>query len=253
MKAWRHRRAVCPGAMFGLILLALPSAYAQDARRDMLSGARCADAARDQLRGWSAALDRAIAEPPDPLGDRAARVPTGVMGVWVRMAVDPGGEVVLERVTAAEIETHHFGPTCEPVLSRATRPVAEGAFTDRDLAARLAQGDTGVILVWSPHMPLSVDQYAVLAVVTKELGLSLVTVLDPGADVDYARRAAAERQLPSSATQPIGGIELAFRGMTTHAPSVQVFADGRLKGRILYGYRSHDAARLAITEVLRAP
>ena len=57
--------------------------------------------------------------------------------------------------------------------------------------------------------------------------------------------------MPSSAAQPIGGIELAYRGMTTHAPSVQVFADGKLKGRVLYGYRSHDAARLAITEVLR--
>jgi len=251
MIARRHGRARYPAAVLGLTLLAVSSPNAQDARRDMLSGARCADAARDQLREWSAALDRAIAEPPDPLGDRAARVPTGALGVWVRLTMDPAGEVMLERVTAADLESRRFGPSCEPILSRATRPVVEGVFTDRDLAARLAQGDTGVILVWSPHMPLSVDQYGVLAAVTKELGLSLVTVLDPGADVDYARRVAAERQLPSSATQPIGGIELAFRGVTTHAPSVQVFAGGTLNGRVLYGYRSHDAARLAITEVLR--
>jgi hypothetical protein len=238
--------------MIGLSLVVPVAAAARaHAAPDIVEGARCADAARQQLRTWSARLDSSIADPPGPLGDRTVRMPTGTTGRWVGLTMNPAGEVVLEQVTATDLETRRFGSACEPIISRATRPAVEGAFTDGDLAARLAQGDAGVILVWSPHMPLSVDQYRVLTAVTRALNLSLVAVLDPGADVDYARRVAAERQMPASAARPSGGIELAYRGMTTHAPSVQVFAEGQLKGRVLYGYRSHDAARLAIAEVLR--
>ena len=234
----------------GVAAAVLP-VHEQVASGDLLAGARCADAVRTQLRDWSAVLDHAIVEPPGPIGDRSLRIPTTTLGLWVRMTVDPAGEVELIHLRADEAALLRFGPSCSP------QPVQAGdqmrlqrGFSDRDLAARLAKGDSGVILVWSPHMPLSVDQYGVLVDVTKELGLSLIAVLDPGANVDYARRVAAERLMPASAAQPIGGIELEFRGMTTHAPSVLVFADGKLKGRVLYGYRSHDAARLAITEVL---
>jgi hypothetical protein len=237
--------------VLGLALPIAAFARGQDPPRDMLEGTRCANAARQQLRIWSAALELSVTDPPGPFDDRTFRIPTRTPGLWVRLTMTPAGDVVMERVTATNLESRRFGPTCEPIVTHAVRPAVEGAFTDGDLAARLARRDSGVILVWSPHMPLSVDQYGVLAAVTKELSLSLVAVLDPGADVEFARRVAAERQMPASAVQPIGGIELAFRGMTTHAPSAQVFAEGKLKGRVLYGYRSHEAARLAIAEVLR--
>ena len=245
--------------MIGTALLALGvavsaalPAHGQVASDDLLAGARCADAVRTQLRDWSVVLDHAIVEPPGPTGDRSLRVPTATLGLWVRLTLDPAGEVELLQVRDGGATLFRFGPSCTTQLvADADEMRLQAAFSDRDLAARLAQGDSGVILMWSPHMPLSVDQYGVLVAVTKDLGLSLVTLLDPGADVDYARRVAAERDMPSSDAQPIGGIELAYRGMTTHAPSVQVFAGGKLKGRVLYGYRSHDAARLAITEVLR--
>lgn len=235
----------------GVAVSALLPASGQVAPGDLLAAARCAEAARAQLRDWSAALDRAIPEAPGPTGDRALRMPTGTLGLWVRLTVDPAGEVALLHVGDGAARSLTFGPSCQPIVAEVDRRPTPGAFSDPDLAARLATGDSGVILVWSPHMPLSVDQYDVLATVTKELGLSLVAVLDPGADVDYARRVAAERHLPASAAQPLESTELAYRGMTTHAPSVHVFANGKLKGRVLHGYRSHDAARLAITEVLR--
>jgi hypothetical protein len=231
---------------------ALVSPAREQGATGMLAGARCGPEARMQLREWSALVDYPILEPTGPTGDRSMRMPTGTLGLWVRLTVQPAGEVSLQRVSEQEVLTLSFGSTCESSIARAGRLPIQGAFSDRDLAARVAQGDPGVILVWSPHMPLSVDQYGVLAAVTTELGISLVVVLDVGADVDYARRVAVERLLPSSAARPIGGVELAFRGLTTHAPSLQVFADGKLKGRVLYGYRGHAAARLAIEEVLQA-
>ena len=234
----------------GVAVSVLP-AHGQVASGDLLAGARCADAARILLRDWSAVLDHTIVEPSSPTGDRSIRMPTTTLGLWVRLTVDQAGDVELIQVRDSVATSLTFGPSCTRLPEERHETRLQQGLSDRDLAARLAKGDSGVILVWSPHMPLSVDQYDVLVGVTKELGLSLIAVLDPGANVDYARRVASERQMPSSAAQSIGGIELAYRGMTTHAPSVQVFADGKLKGRVLYGYRSHDAARLAITAVLR--
>ena len=81
---------------------------------------------------------------------------------------------------------------------------------------------------------------------------SLETFPNPSADRDYAARVIAERGLPSDAARPLGGIELAFRGMTTHTPSLQVFAGGRLVGPVLFGYRSAAALRIALEDTLAA-
>ncbi|MCC7033931.1 MAG: hypothetical protein IT179_14000 [Acidobacteria bacterium] len=238
--------------LLALALSIAVSAGAQEgAVRAMLDGARCADAARRQLAAWDANLDSALADPPGPEGTRGVRAPTGTLGVWVQVLVEPGGAVSLARVSATGRERFELGSACEARTTSERVPAGAGVgLTDDALASRLARGDAGVILVWSPHMPLSVDQYSVLAEVTREMGLALVAVLDPAADAAYAQRVAGERGLPEAALQPLGGIELAFRGMTTHAPSVQAFSGGRLVGPVLYGYRAADTARLAIRGVL---
>lgn len=239
-------------AAIAMALSVTAPAMAQgDVARALLAGASCADATRRQLDSWGAGIDRALTDPPEAEGTRAVRMPTGALGVWVRLSVKPSGDVWLERVSAARRESVRFGSGCEPLTdSEMARATPGDGFTDDALASRLKRGDSGVILVWSPHMPLSVDQYAVLASVTSDLDMALVVALDPSADADYARRVARERGLPATTLLPLDGIELAFRGMTTHAPSVQVFAKGRLVGPVLYGYRAPAAARLAIAGVL---
>jgi len=238
------------------LLLALlpvaPPVEQADAAGASLAGARCADATRRQIESWGGAIGRSLADPPAPDGTRGWRMPTATLGVWVQFSVSPSGDVWLERVSASRRESRRFGSRCEALAGPEAvgGEARENGFTDEELASRLARGDAGVILVWSPHMPLSVDQYDVLASVTRELGLALVAVLDPEADPAYGRRVARERGLPDAVLQPLDGIELAFRGMTTHAPSVQVFADGRLVGPVLYGYRAAETARLAIRGVL---
>jgi hypothetical protein len=217
----------------------------------LLTGARCEKEVRRELETWGARLDAVFPSASDPTGVRAALLPTQALGVWVRLAVDMRGEPLVERVTAALVEGRSYGPRCEAVsLGVQERPIAEDAWTDAALAERLGRSDTGVILLWSPHMPLSVDAFDVLEALTRELGIDLVAILDPASDPSYAREVARERGIPSESLRPLGGIELAFRGMTTHAPSVQVFAGGRLAGPVVPGYRDRPGYRLSIERAL---
>jgi hypothetical protein len=217
----------------------------------LLSGVRCEAALRNQLRAWDARLTDAIADPPGPTGLRSTRLPTGILGLWTRLVELSRGELAVERISATRIERLRFDHACEPSeVAVAMPPRVADTFGDSDLIARIARQDRGVFLLWSPHMPLSVDQHAVLAVVARDLGLVVVPLLDPAADRDYADRVARERGLGSQSTRPLGGVELAFRGMTTHTPSLQVFASGELAGPVLFGYRNAAALRLALEGAL---
>jgi hypothetical protein len=218
----------------------------------LFAGIRCEPAVAGLLDAWRARVGEALAEASGPTGTRAARIPTEELGVWVRLRVDVRDEPLLERVMDGAVEAVQFGSSCERLpAGREERPADPGAWTDAALSARLRRGDKGVILLWSPHMPLSVDSVLDLQALASEMGLAFVPLLDPAADTGYARSVGLERGLPSSALRPLGGIELAFRGMTTHAPSLQVFAGGRLVGAVLPGYRGRSGFREAIEMVLR--
>ena len=217
----------------------------------LLSGARCEKELRRELEVWGARMDAVFPGAGDPIGVRTALLPTRELGVWVRLTVDPRGEALVERVTAALVEGRRFRPGCEAFpAGREERSISEDSWTDAALAERLRLGDTGVILLWSPHMPLSVDAYEVLQNLTEEMGIGLVAMLDPASDTAYARTVALERRMPSGALRPLGGIELVFRGITTHAPSIQVFAEGRFAGPVVPGYRDREGFRLSIERVL---
>jgi hypothetical protein len=219
----------------------------------LLAGARCEKEVQRELETWGARVDAVFPSASDPTGVRAALLPTRALGVWVRLTVDPRGETLVERITAALVEGRRFGPGCEAIeVGREERSIAADAWTDAALTERHNEGDTGVVLLWSPHMPLSIDAYAVLEALTREMGLDLVPMLDPASDPAYARAVALERGMPASALRPLGGIELTFRGITTHAPSVQVFTQGRLAGPVVPGYRDRAGFRLSIERALGA-
>jgi hypothetical protein len=229
-----------------IVLLMASSRAATDRPgvESLLAGAPCAAEVRGQLEAWDVQMASAIRDPDGPARERRVRLPTHVLGIWVRLEVAHQGGVTVTRVDALGMETHRFGTNCStPQIVRqphAERERTLTGFTDAALRTRLAAGDAGVILVWSPHMPLSVDALQLLPQVTADLALAFVPVLDPLASGAYAREVVTSRRLPSAALQTLASIELAFRGMTTHAPSMQLFAGGALVGPVVFGYR--DAA-----------
>jgi hypothetical protein len=234
-----------------VLLVSAVTAAGNGPVEEMLAAARCEAAVRIRVRQWDGDLTGALLDPPAPTGLRSARVPTGAMGRWLRIVEDARRELVVDRITATRVDRLRFDEVCAATAHVvATQLPSPDAFGDSELTTRVARGERGVFLLWSPHMPLSVDQHVVLADVARELGLEVVPLLDPGADAGYAAQVARARNLPASATRPLGGIELAFRGMTTHTPSLQLFAGGRLVGPVHYGYRSAAALRQTLESVL---
>ena len=173
--------------LVSLLWLGLQAAPAPAGPGPALDGARCRAAVERQLRAWSAALDRPYPDPAGPFGQRILRWPTDTLGVWVRLTVDGTGDPRVERVTAGAVDALRFTPGCEaePAFHR-ERAVPEEDFTDRALADLVGAGGTGVILLWSPHMPLSVDAYGELEAASRSMGIALAAVLDPAADLAYA-------------------------------------------------------------------
>ena len=60
----------------------------------LLAGARCQATIRGQLEDWDGHLGAAIAEPEMPTALRGVRLPTGAMGIWLRVTEERPGELV---------------------------------------------------------------------------------------------------------------------------------------------------------------
>jgi len=210
-----------------------------------------------------------IEGPPDALGGRSVRIPVGESGDWlVWLAGAAGQPAALTRILDGEplpsgldgcaflardasIRTH--GPMLGASASAADvsghadqigEPFDRGVvrFTDRVLRARLARTGALVVYVWSPHMPLSVDGYGEVERAARALGLSVEPVLFAGADRAFAQRAAERAGIPDRGLREVASAELILRDAQVHAPSILVFAHGRVSS-VLPGYRSADGYR----------
>jgi len=118
--------------------------------------------------------------------------------------------------------------------------------SDDDVRAMLDAAPHGVVYLWSPHMPLSVDGYRTVSEVARRMGMSFTAVLDPMSDAAYAAAVAAEAGLPKSALRTFSSIELSFRQLNLHAPAVLVFSGGHFDGLAVPGYREAASFEAAI-------
>jgi hypothetical protein len=199
----------------------------------------CAPALAAQRARWHA-VGPALVQPPAGPGETLTHWPTDTFGTWLVQRVGPG-ETSLTRVTPERLSRIRWSAACVASNDeRERRPAAGPAFTDRDLDALLAAPGRGVIYVWSPHMPLSVDGWAELMRAAASRRLTVEPLLDPQADRGFAAASTAGGRLPASALRVVDSVELQFRELALHAPSVAVFAGGRLVGPLLRGYRTAD-------------
>jgi len=123
-------------------------------------------------------------------------------------------------------------------------------FNDRDLARLLKNHTRGVIYLWSPHMPYSVQGASEAQRVAQELAVKSVLLLDPYAEPALTDHALKSQRLPASATRRVRASALAKMGATQHFPTVILFERGRLDSQMLPGYTPPSDLRAYIRQRL---
>lgn len=122
------------------------------------------------------------------------------------------------------------------MITRGVAADQPSSFDDADLAALLHRVSSGVIYLWSPHMPYSLAGAAEARGVATELGLQPVLLLDPYADAALAIAASRKHRLPATAMRRARADALWRMGATQHFPTAVVFESGRLDAQMLPGY-----------------
>jgi hypothetical protein len=199
----------------------------------------CAADVEAAKRRWDA-VDPPRPQAPLTAGATLRHWPTRTLGVWLveNRATD---HATLTRVDAASLTRLTWVAGCAAETTTRPRPTAPPpAFGDADLAGVLAASGRGVLYLWSPHMPLSVEGYGAIVAAAKTRGLAVEPLLDPAADRTFARTEAAARALPAAALRVADSVELQFRELTLHAPSALAYARGRFVGSPLRGFRTAE-------------
>ena len=120
-------------------------------------------------------------------------------------------------------------------------------FDDAELRTVLSQHERGLIYVWSPHMPYSVQGLIEILELGGQHDLHVVALLDPFAERALVLQTLRQHGLPGTASRRVRSPQLLTRGVTLHYPALLVFHEGALDDQLLPGYTT-PAAYLAFIE-----
>ena len=234
----------------GLSLLAPGAGLAQATRP--VADALCQSEVRAQLQRWGVVAPPRL-QPGSADGGIVRHWPTSTLGIWVVELGHAGGDSLV-RMAPDRITRIAWSASC--VAAETTRDrsrVPEPRFDDDDVQQLVGANDRGVIYLWSPHMPLSIDGFRSLRVAADARGLAVHAVLDPAADRAFSALSLAAAGLPATALRVADSVELLFRDVLLHAPSIQVYGGGHLRGSAFPGYHSAEEYGAFLDRVLATP
>lgn len=211
----------------------------------------CAPQVVQQRTAWRVAATPRR-QPPGIDGGTVVHWPTDALGVWVVETHDAAGDTAaLRRVAASGVTEVVWSTTCQPTTTEhPRRPLSGSHFTDADLQQLLDTNARGLLYLWSPHMPLSVEGVATMRAVGARLGLPVTVLLDPNADHTAATAVIAAHGWPPAHGRRIDSTELLFRDVLVHAPSLQAYAGGQLVGSPYPGFHTMDEYLAFLDRVL---
>lgn len=200
--------------------------------KKLLKDARCSSQAAELIKGWGAS-EEWIRSPGDLDKGKVFSSPTSRVGTWVQLAFYPNGSVEVRRVSnqatiLAGWKAQDCTPWLNPSASSNTESSVDARFRDNDLQKIVDDKGSALIYEWSPHMTLSVRGFAGAQKLAQKLNVTFVPVLDPAADIDAAKKAAAANSIPETALRRDATLELAMRGMHIHYPTSIVVSRGHI-------------------------
>lgn len=208
---------------------------------------RCAGTLQDFETMWGGTgAWRRLA--PYPVAREAS--PTDSIGVWLERWTLPTGGVELRRVSAFETRVARaVGTECAiesaPHGRRYDSAVMATSFTDEALRSLVRANARGMVYVWSPGMPLSIDGLAEARAAATALGVSFTAVVAdarPG-ELEALKRTRLGSLFTHADARAMESVELVYRNATVHYPAVVLYRDGAMLDAVIPGYKGRETYR----------
>ena len=211
----------------------------------------CATQVAEQRLAWGV-TGMPHVQPPAATDATLLHWATSTLGTWV-VELRGAHDVSLRRVADGHVTHVVWSTDCVPSSSETPGPsLGAERFTDTDLRRLVAEQPRGLLYVWSPHMPLSIEGVALARMLAEGRGLPLTVLLDPAANETLARSIAETHGWPPTTTIVADSTELRFRDVLVHAPTLQAYAGGRLVGSALPGHHTNDEYSAYLDRVFAA-
>ncbi len=152
---------------------------------------------------------------------------------------------VLNKNTKQLKTTKLVAGTCEPVVSTAVYAENKNSklttdtnvFDDQDLFAVMKKSKWGVIYVWSPYMPYSVQGIAEIKSAVESSGGSLEILLDQNASLTEAEKWIEKGLVTKQYLKKVVSAEIYDRGLGVHYPAAYIYKDGFLSNADYVGFK----------------
>lgn len=122
-------------------------------------------------------------------------------------------------------------------LAQGPFKVLKAGFTDADLKRTLKSHPWGLIYVWTPYMPLSVEGIVKAKEVAKKKGAPITVLMDPAADPKEAQKWVSKKKVDPSEMRKVASVELASRNMNLHYPILFIYKKQFLSNRDFVGFK----------------
>ena len=129
-----------------------------------------------------------------------------------------------------------------------TPPVPKKGFTDKELKAALKKNKQGLIYVWSPYMPLSVEGLHEIKDAAKKLKMNLTILQDGKAKASESAKWVTQKRVLASELTPVASSELYARQVQLHYPVLYIYKDGFLSNRSIVGHKQADTYEKWVSE-----
>ncbi len=110
------------------------------------------------------------------------------------------------------------------------------SLSDSDIQRLVATKKDGIIYIWAPEMPYSIEGIKEIEESAKKMKVNLTVLLSPVSDEQFARKVIKQKKLDTKFLKRHESRELHLRGVDLHYPSIITYKKAKLNRYARHGY-----------------
>lgn len=167
--------------------------------------------------------------------------PSNAIGSWIQIEKTREGKLHARKLSPSiMLEALWLQNNCLPAIAPTplSRKIVANEFNDMHLKKLVDEKKTGIIYLWSPQMPLSIQGVNNIIKATKQQQLNLTVLLDSNADLAQAKKMQEENKWPTSFLARANSLELEMRNAFIHFPNLLFYSHQKMQMEIAPGLKT---------------